>query len=245
MTQSFRRLASAAALALSVSLSGSGCSTQQYEQQMAASLVAHERANRFSKLYAAALQLPGTPVSLRVPEVFKVAFTPESKDPVQLQETVRPERVQPPFIELPGFIMCYEKHEFGPEGNFPFYCYLAATANPDKASADALRDRLAAAFPDATVAWEDFAAETPDGGRIAWKRLVVQGVQPFFQGGTNNPVEKPGIFLLYRYEGGGYEVLVGWRCPDSIKDRAAVEQLAELVAGTISVKAEAPPGPAQ
>jgi hypothetical protein len=201
-----------------------GCGTSDYNALVRKQVARLRGEVKFRSLYGPTT-LPGTPVSVRVPMIFSESYAPDSPHPVDGQR-IRPDRVQPPFLPLPGLKLCYENTAANPEDvKLPFYCYLAAVpAQPGQADkyASDFQARLKKAFPDAPDAWEAVDAESPTGFAVHWRKIRTQGNQPFLvkQGNMLTTKVEPGIFELWLHDAGEYVVLVGWRAPVSINQPA-------------------------
>jgi hypothetical protein len=164
--------------------------------------------------------LPGTPFSIRVPLEFEHSYQ-ESSAHEDDGATINPDRLQPPFLKLPGFKLCYEGISKTGANELPFYCYLAAVpAQPGDAAklAGQLQTQLKARFPDATGDWQSNDAPTPDGYNVHWRKIRVEGDQPFLvkTGDQVAPQNLPGVFELWVHDADNYVLLVGWRSPKSI-----------------------------
>jgi hypothetical protein len=109
----------------------------------------------------------------------------------------------------------------------------AAAVDPELES---IRKTLLDAFPDEKdLAWEPVSCTTPRGnGRAEWQRLKVHGPQHFeFFGNPESGQTLPGTFELWAYDQNGWRILIGWRAPDALVDKAPIEKWAALAAGTI------------
>jgi hypothetical protein len=244
-----------------LSLLVSGCGISDYNTLMKRRLGSLRSSAKFKYLYGPT-ELPGTPISVRVPMIYSRSYRADSAHDDD-GPVIRPERSQPPFLRLPSFKLCYESMTATGEAQLPHYCYLAAM--PAKAGdADRIEGQFAAqlkkAFPASTPTWETVNADTPNGFSILWKKLRVEGDQPFFVK-TPEKVEAkvmPGMFELWLHDAGNYIVLVAWRVPSAIQGQVTMPEIAEgqnatfpadskldlsmwpaLTAGTV-VKSEAP-----
>jgi hypothetical protein len=246
-----------------------GCGTADYESLLNKRVNDIRAVAPFRTLFGPT-ELPDTPLKIRVPMAFKNSYMENSPHPEDGPK-ISPDRVQPPFLPLPGFKLCYESHVESAEGRPPFYCYLAAIpSKPGDAQklASDLQAKLKAKFKDAPDAWEDVDANTPENKGLPWKKMRVTGDQSFH---VRDPAglavkDLPGVFELWMHDAGDYIVLVGWRAPTSIEGPAgpppepsmsptgvviqAVQEVRPdfstmpgLTAGTLSIEqpAEAPP----
>jgi hypothetical protein len=200
----------------------SGCGTAEYRRLMADRGDKLRTGAAFRTLFGPS-QIAGTPLKIRVPMVFGKSYIENSAHP-QDGPKINPERVQPPFLPLPGFKLCYEGTGQDPQmGKVPFYCYLAAIESrpgeADKLAAD-LQAKLKEKFKETPDAWELCDAPAPDGKSLQWKKIRVVAEQPFLVRGAENKIVSknlPGIFELWMYSTQDYTVLVGWRTPSSIE----------------------------
>ena len=201
-----------------------GCGSSDYNRLAASRLATVRGEARFRSLFGPT-KLPGTPISIRVPTIFRNSYV-ENSAHKEDGATIRPERVQPPFLQLPGFKVCYEGHSFDPEvGKLPYYCYLAAVpAKPGDAETLAadLQAKLKEQFKDTPDEWSGVDAESPTGKAVQWKKIRVTGDQPFrfFSAGTVITKDRPGIFELWICDKSDYVVIVGWRAPASLEGPA-------------------------
>src|SRR6188508_3802130 len=109
-----------------------GCGTSEYNRITAKRVADLRGEQKFRSLFAPT-QLGDTPVRIRLPMIFPESYKEDSKhkkDGGKIAE----DRVQPPFLKLPGFKICYEGfgNDQTPAKQYPFYCYLAAL--PGKAA---------------------------------------------------------------------------------------------------------------
>jgi hypothetical protein len=217
-----------------------GCGTGEYERRLENRLSKLRGAAKFNDLYGAQ-ELPGTPVSVRVPQIFK---DPPLIEGAQLNgKPVAMDRVRPKFVSLPGLKLTYELLVEDADGRkLPFYCYVGAidtTNGKIKDPAAALRKELSTSAPKSLGEWEGFTAETPNGQAIPWRKLRCVGNQEFFsvdKGGQEQSVTVPGVLEVYLHEEGKYLVVVAWRTPVSIESKTELAKWAPLVAGCVSVK---------
>jgi hypothetical protein len=181
-----------------------------------------------------------TPVKIRVPMAYKNSYTPLSGHSDD-GGRIKPDRAQPPFIELPGLQLTYEEFASGPDGNrLPFYCYLAVIPNGNaETQMTELQKELKAKFPNTPDTWSHVDAKTPSAKAVPWNMIRVEGDQMFYIKDAKEPTKMPGIFELWIHDAGEYVVLVGWRTPTAIDTKGAAaagdavgNPLAQLVAQT-------------
>jgi hypothetical protein len=217
-----------------------GCGTGEYERRLDNQISQLRNGSKSKDLYAPQ-ELPKTPVSVRVPLMFKDSPLVEG---AQVNgKLIDPRRVKPMLFPLPWLRLTYEGFIDDPEvGKLPCYCYLGAV---DVAGGQA-RDFTANTLkelktkPGANVVdWADFTGGTPDGHGNPWKKLRFTGPQEFFTIGKNNQEQfqtMPGVLEIYVHEEAGQYVLVAWRMPAKIEQTVELAKWAPLVAGSVSVK---------
>lgn len=199
-----------------------GCGSSEYNRMVSKRVADLRGEQKFRSLFAPT-QLGDTPVRIRLPMIFPESYKEDSKhkkDGGKIAE----DRVQPPFLKLPGFKLCYEAfgNDQTPAKQYPFYCYLAAvpgTAADAENLAKELQATLKQTFKDTPDAWEGVDVEAPSGNAVQWKKIRVEGEQSFRYDVQNKtaPRTLPGIFELWMCEKSGYIVLVGWRVPTAIQ----------------------------
>lgn len=219
-----------------------GCGTSEYNRLATQRLGSARGEAKFRSLFGPTT-LEHTPIKIRVPMVFRTSYREDSAHPID-GEIIDPDRLQPPFLRLPGFKICYEGFCTDPGvGRLPYYCYLAAVpGKPGDAEdlATELQAKLKEKFKDAPDEWDVVDAESPDGKAIQWKKLRVQGDQSFrFLKDQKLSHELPGIFEIWICEKSDYTVMVAWRAPVSIQGPAtgpAPTSLIDLLAAPRDVK---------
>jgi hypothetical protein len=206
-----------------------GCGSSEYNR-MVSNRVADLRGEEKFRTLFAPTQLGDTPVRIRLPMIFQESYVEGSKhkeDGPQIAE----DRLQPPFLKLPGFKICYEGKAYDqtPVKTYPYYCYLGVVpSKPGDAEnlAKELQAQLKATFKDTPDQWESMDVDSPSGNAVQWKKIRVEGEQSFrFKQQNANkatPANLPGIFELWLCDKTDYVVLVAWRVPTSIQGVASV-----------------------
>lgn len=195
-----------------------GCGVSEYNALVDRGLT-NLRAGAKFKFFYAPSPLPELPITVRVPMVFPKSYRADSGHRDD-GETINPDRLQPPFLKLPGFALCYEGTSQSGNTKLPFYCYLAAvpasSADAQKLAAQLQAD-LKKAFPESDEEWEQFDADTPTGKSIHWQKIRAEGEQPFLVKTDKVATENlPGVFELWMHDSDDYIVLIGWRAPNSV-----------------------------
>jgi hypothetical protein len=207
-------------LAAALVMACGGCGGREYDALLGKRLDQLRAGAPFRGLFGPT-QLPDSPVKIRVPLIFKTSYVEGSKHPDD-GGPIKPDRLQPPFLQLPGFKMCFESTATANTGeSVPYYCYLAALPAKEGDAAKLcteLQEKLQATFKDAPTAWETIDAQTPEDKAIPWKRLRVVGEQPFYTAVNNEKKASklPGVFEIWVHDAHSYIVIVAWRAPESI-----------------------------
>ena len=201
-----------------------GCGSSEYNR-MVSKRVANLRGEQKFRTLFAPTQLGETPVRIRVPMVFQESYTEDSKHKEDSGK-IADDRLQPPFLKLPGFKICYEGHAYDqtPVKTYPFYAYLAAVpSKPGDAEnlAKELQAKLKETFKNTPDQWESMDVESPSGDAVQWKKLRVEGEQSFRfkqpSAKQATPSNLPGMFELWLCDKGDYTVIVAWRVPTAIQ----------------------------
>ncbi len=217
-----------------------GCGTGDYEKRLETRASRPQTESLYQGLYGA-LQLPGTPVSIRIPQMFKDApLVAGSVD--KDGKPVDPRRISPGLFELPWLTLTYEGFVDNPQGDkLSYYCYLAAV---DKAAKN-LPDPAAGWGTElsgkggAVVNWAEFQGKSAEGQVIPWKKFRFTGDQEFYsinKAGQGTFVKVPGVLEIYLREDAGQLIVVAWRVPTSIEQQVDVAKWAPLVTGCVTVK---------
>jgi hypothetical protein len=239
-----------------------GCGTSDYDKLVSRRLEVLRGEAKFRGLWAPT-QLADTPIKIRVPMVFPASYNADSAHPDDGPK-ISPDRLQPPFLTLPGFKICYEGMVTDAQSaKLPFYCYLAAVpAKPGDAEtlATEFQARLKETFKDAPDNWETVDCDSLSGVPVQWKKIRVMGEQSFrvMTGQTVAAQNLPAVFELWIRDAQDYVVMVGWRSPRSIEGPSAppaanatvaqpagdghpdIATLPILTAGTITIDSAAP-----
>jgi hypothetical protein len=217
-----------------------GCGTREYEKRLENRATKLQKESEYKNLYGA-LELKGTPVSIRIPQTFKDQPLVEG-NPDKDGKPVDPRRIKPGLFEFPWLSLTYEGFVDNPAGGkLAYYCYLGAV------------DKVAKNIPDPTqawnvemsgkggqvTAWADFQGKAQDGQMISWKKFRYVGDQEFYsldQGGQGTFAKTPGVLEVYLREDAGQLIVIAWRFPASMEQQVDVAKWAPLVTGCVTVK---------
>jgi len=186
--------------------------------------------------------VPGTPVSVQLPKVFKAALQPEGTDQ---------RRLGVPKVDIPGLKLTYEGTVLdGEQGQASFYCYLAVAKAPEGRAENPrsyLRNQLQINLVDTAtktrLSWQPIDCKNRLGELNTWDKVEVDVEQEF------RYVDKKGqesyqtwdgrIEFFVRREGDLY-LIVGWRAPDYMigtgENFIELAKWAPLVAGSVTVE---------
>jgi hypothetical protein len=136
-----------------------GCGSGTYNERFDARQEELERRSKDTKSYAkllgelfgASVLKEGTKVKMKMPALAKshrkrrFEIYQADNDHKDDEGTISPQRLQPPFLELPGFQSCWEASDFLPTDEsddevgeeVPFYCYIAVLPAKSPAAEDA------------------------------------------------------------------------------------------------------------
>ncbi len=228
--------------AVCITFLSSGCGTTAYNAELSKSVARLSSVAPFRALFAPT-ELPETPIRLRVPLVFQHSYVENSAHPDDGPK-ISPDRLQPPFLPLPGLKVTYETITQTTPGMVPFYCYLAAVpCKPGDAArlATEIQARLKQKFPE-TPDWETVDCNSPEGQPIQWKKIRAAGAQPFRVRDLGTRMvtvqELTGQFELWMHDAQEWIVLVGWRVTDLAMGSAAPAQQGKAPGAPASNSAE-------
>lgn len=221
----------------------SGCGTGEYDRRMRASIQEVGSKAKFQNLlYPNPISIvPGA--SFRLPALFdNTAKSWAEGNPTETGLAVHPDRLQPPFIKLPGFRYCYEvfPKSGGQEDNV-MYCYVAASNTTSQGQEDliaSIQSDLKKKFPDAPEEWETVDLDTPEGATIAVRRTTVSGMQRFDLTPMGGPMKDfDGRMDLYLISTNDNHILIGWRGMSEFVAAAKLFESAEAAMGSTQISA--------
>ena len=164
-------------------------------------------------------------------------------------DPIAPERIQPPFLQIPGFEKCLERHVTlgGRNDTQPLYCYFGSVSARTKQSAllAQIKSQVGRAFSNQAV-WQQVQLDTPEAGKkLDFQKMSVTGKQTFemsAEGG--DPRQVDGQFDIYVYSTPVVHVIVAFRATKEAAANLNVFKNGELSLGTLVVEAveESPQG---
>ena len=223
-----------------------GCGKGDYEASMNQTLTRLAFASKFQEnLHPDETEAIPDVASLRLPLYFTEAaqtLTMTSKN--RVGDTLPKSRIQPPFLNIPGFRFCYEQHvNMGGRNDMqPVYCYLGsvpAAGRKQGAILNTIRAQVGKAFRGAV--FQPMQIDDPEGNKVSVQKLSVTGKQPFETDPGGGDVQQlNGQFDCYVYSTAGHHVIVGFRSPDKLTEKIGTFDKAEFAMGTLMVQAPEP-----
>jgi hypothetical protein len=234
-----------------------GCGTEEYEQRMTKTMASYRLKGKFVDLIdtPALIVDPGknvgVNVTIRIPKAF-VGVAPlneQSPNPNHKITTIPKNRVQPPFMDIPGFQMTYEQLVASSSGQRVMSLYFGVTpADPE--IVDKIPGDLKAALKlQDDLTWKNELVVSPDDGRPVWRSITVQGPQGFYwtNQGLSDPETLDGTFSIWVHEEQKHYVFIAYRFPTSSMGFAPVakglHEALLFAAGTVRVTPKASPTP--
>jgi hypothetical protein len=235
-------------LLFAVLLTTSGCGKGEYERRV------HEnmKASRTSVNLGPAITIPGTALTVRLPtsvDATALAFFEGSPDPNGAGK-LNPDRLNPPFMTIPGQRVCYEIQvsDSATKQSSPMYWYLGALGPqdplPDGKPIDQYAvEKMTAAFPNPPP-----VVDSVDVNGVKWTRVAASGPQNFVMpdGGVHGEF---GTFQLLVGDVQGTRVVIAFRVMNSVLELSKGVISGPLVAGSVTAPgapaAPAAPGAAQ
>ena len=161
--------------------------------------------------------------------------------------------MQPPFLKIPGFKLCYERL---PSRRIIGGCRTTVTLGPPAIksgeSATVMANILETLKQDSDLAvpggWEDVTVKTPTGSDLAWKKIHVTGNQ-FFDSNSGTAVRKNSrrcrARLTYGSRSPGLAGAGRLAESDAIAGTSKLVPLQTLTAGTVEIGPAPEAAPAQ
>jgi hypothetical protein len=209
-----------------------GCGTSEYERRLDDRINSLKTGSKFNVLKPAKT-LPGTRVSIRVPDAFKEPLQEGAKK-------VDERRIKPNVIDFPSLVATYEGYiEDANKGKYPYYLYVGVSTDARRDNFPRnLQGELAGKFSDTSTLNEHYKADTPEGRTVEWKQCRGTGNQEFYYVNANGDGKfQPmnGVMELLFLEENDALVILGWRLPTSIEQSLDFKSWINMVAGCVKV----------
>lgn len=219
-----------------------GCGVEAYEARMQDRMKTLELAGKFGACARDPMSVvdPAKPVGVDVTLRRPLLFGPrvlneQSGDPNQPSKPIPKDRVQPPFLEIPGFQLTFEElRRSGENGMRPISFYVGVQPT-DPASLDKIPADLKKAFPESEISWKVEKVLKPDGSYAEWKSISAAGPMGFYTPGYGVSEALPGKFALYVREEAGHQVFLAVRGADGAAETGQAVEALKVVAGTVRV----------
>jgi hypothetical protein len=221
-----------------------GCAGD-YEQDFKSASQQATESQKFEQLGEAQFKLGQMPASVRLPKQLPETFIrPSSQDPMGRQPRLDPLRAVPPYMNsfAQAHIATFEVWNQAEDGKLPVYVafWTPPATTRGKGIVERLKDALQKDFP-GSQNFEDVNARTPDGGTIQWKRFKGTATTPYFfldpdSQLVQKPVKENLDLWVYTPPDGANQgaVVIAWRVPQELESLANFEELAQLVAGSLT-----------
>jgi hypothetical protein len=227
----------------SLFLFAAGCAGGYDDDFKSASQHATE-AKKFDQLGEARFTIGQLPVSVRLPKQLpEVYIRVSSSDPLSMQPRIDPLRAVPPYMT--GFAQAhvgtFEVWNPADEGKAPVYVafWTPPATRGGRTIVEQLKNALQNAFPGQN--FEDVDVRTPEGTTMQWKRLKGSTTTPYFVINADGnlvqqPVKENLDLWAYTPSDGANQaaVVIAWRVPESVESVANFDELAQLVAGSLT-----------
>jgi hypothetical protein len=219
-----------------------GCNTGDYEQRLNKRINDLKTGSKFNIL-SSSVEVPGTQVSLRVPEDFK---NPPFQEGAKIDgKAVDPRRIKPNLLDLGDLKLTYEGFvQDKNNGKQYYYLYVAvSTGQNRKFYPRVMQADLTTKIPDTSqVADVSPPPQTPEGRNVDWSECHGTGNQPFYYtmpNGEGKFIQLPGSIYMFFHDENDVLVTLIWRLPTSIEQNVDFKSWTELVAGCVKVRPKA------
>jgi hypothetical protein len=221
-----------------------GCAGAYDTEFQSASVQATE-SQKFEQLGEARFQLGQMPASVRLPKQLPETYLrPSSTDPLAVQPRLDPLRAVPPYMNsfAQSHIATFEVWNQAEGGKLPVYVafWTPPATSRGKGIVERLKDALQKDFP-GSQNFEDVNARTPDGETIQWKRFKGTATTPYFVIDPDAQLVQKAVkenldLWVYTPPDGGNQgaVVMAWRVPEELESLANFDELAQLVAGSLT-----------
>lgn len=223
-----------------------GCGKGDYESSMNQTLTRLAFASKFQEnLHPDATEAIPEVASLRLPlYITEEAKTLTMTSKNRVGDTLPKSRIQPPFLNIPGFRFSYEQHvDMGGRNNTqPVYCYLGtvpAAGRKQGAILNTIKAQVGKAFKGAV--FQSVQLDDPEGNKVSVQKLSVSGKQAFETDASGGDVRQlNGQFDCYVYSSPDHHVIIGFRSSDDLAQKIGTFEKGEYALGTLAVQAIEP-----
>jgi hypothetical protein len=232
-----------------------GCGTGDYEQRLDKRINELKMGSKFV-LLSSPIDVPGTQVSLRVPQkntsnqkAFETLSSAGFENP-PLQESaspdgkpIDPKRLKPNVVDVADLKLTFEGFvEDQKHGKQAYYLYVAVTTRQNRGNIPKrMQADLVSKIQDATPL-TDLKAETPEARDILWQECQATGNQQFYYvkpDGEGQFIQLNGTVELMFHDENDALVILIWRWP-AVLDKSMFQSWMEMVAGCVKVTPKNP-----
>jgi hypothetical protein len=204
---------------------------------------------RTSAALGPAVKIPGTELMVQLPAMIDAnskAYVEGSPEP-NGAGVVHAERLNPPFMKIPGQRICYEaqRKDDTTQLQFPLFWYLGVLGPQDpppggKSIEQFTMDSIVAAFPPPN---KPPVSDTVDIAGTPWKRVTSSGVQQGFIDLAGTTRFEGAVFQMLIGEVNGSKVIIAYRIPVGFFKPVNAEEVIKMVAGTVKTDVPAAAAP--
>lgn len=212
------------------------CGTSEYQRRLEDRIKELKTGSKFNIL-SPPVKVPGTSVSLRVPQDFNDQTLTEGAvidgKPVDLR------RVKTNLIDIPDLKLTFEGFIVDASGGKqPFYLYVAVSTDPGKMNFTRnIHAELSGKFNN-TTGLTDYQVQTPEGRTSDWKTCRATGNQVFYYvtpNGDSSFRQMSGVMELLIHDENETLVILAWRMPSTLEQSKDFKTWINLVAGCVKV----------
>ncbi len=199
---------------------------------------------KFDQLGEARFTIGQLPVSVRLPKQLPETYIRvSSADPLNMQPRVAAMRAVPPYLNgfAPAHVATFEVWNPAEEGKVPIYVafWTPPATRGGKTIVEQLKTALQKDFPGQN--FEDVDVRTPDGTTTQWKRFKGTATTPYLMITPETLFVQKALkenldLWLYTPSDGANQaaVIIAWRVPEQLESLANFDELAQLVAGSLT-----------
>jgi hypothetical protein len=216
----------------------SGCGTDEYQSRLDRGVSSQSSGSKFTSILGAETTIPGTKVSLRIPNVMQSV---DINDPVHGKF--------PLWFDLPGLKATYEGSiEDQINNKMHYYLYVSVSdQSGDKIPTQGWMNELRQKFPKAgddssNEVNKNYSAGTPEGGAVVWEEIHFKKCdQKFCYSKADNPQnvqDMLGNMVILCHAENNIVVTLIFRYPESLENLHGANFDSEwinLIAGCVKV----------
>lgn len=225
-----------------------GCGKAEYERRVFAN-----SGGPNAEILGPAVQIPGTQIMVQLPRTINEnakAYVEGAQEPNGV-DIVKPERLNPPFMKIPGLRICYEVQieDQLSRTKLPIYWYLGVLTSQDPPLPDGKTIDQYAVDAIAAAGKGQATTEPLAVGNTTWSKLTFTGQQVFIDL-EGKSFDTEGTFQMLSTDLNGTRVVIAYRVPGLFFKLSKAADVLPLVAGSVkpapvTVAPDQAPGEAQ